>query len=493
MANNKRLSVIIGAIDKLSGPVMRINSRIEKLRAPVDRVNRSLNKLGRQSGLKKFNRDLKKSARQAKAAGRAVAGLAKIGAGIGLAGIGLASSYANAGDNIAKTSQRLGFGVEALQEYRFAADRSGIAAETFDMAVQRFGRRAGEAANGMGEARTALKALGVELKDSGGNIKGTEELLIDALNKLGKVKDPLTRNALAMKLFDSEGVKMVQMAAEGAEGISKLREEARQLGLVMSEAATKDAEAFKDKLTNLTGVMTGLKNVVGGQVLPIMASMIERFTVMAKANIPLFKEEAKKLSAILSRMGNAAMWISENFGLMNTVFTVLGAVIAGKLIIGVVALAGAFKTLGITMMTTPIGWIVAGIAAVVAGAVLLYKHWDKVKDAVVSFAKVAFKYSPFAPLIQGAAQLIKMLSGFNILDSLQSKLQGLLPKWAIDLLALGGSSKPVTAAVPNAQAQVGGSLHIKIDSEGRPRVQDIQSDNSNMGLSVDAGMMMAGP
>ncbi|MDY4279948.1 MAG: tape measure protein [[Pasteurella] mairii] len=48
----------------------------------------------------------------------------------------------------------------------------------------------------------------------------------------------------------------------------------------------------------------------------------------------------------------------------------------GKLIL---FLGSAFVKAGIMILTTPLGWIVMGIAAVIAVGVLLWKNWDKIK------------------------------------------------------------------------------------------------------------------
>jgi hypothetical protein len=45
-----------------------------------------------------------------------------------------------------QTADTIGVGVEALQELRFAAKASGVEQQTLDMALQRFTRRAAEAA-----------------------------------------------------------------------------------------------------------------------------------------------------------------------------------------------------------------------------------------------------------------------------------------------------------------------------------------------------------
>jgi hypothetical protein len=59
-------------------------------------------------------------------------------------------------------------GVEALQELRFAAKASGVEQQTLDMALQRFTRRAAEAAQGTGEAKDALAQMGIALRDQSG-------------------------------------------------------------------------------------------------------------------------------------------------------------------------------------------------------------------------------------------------------------------------------------------------------------------------------------
>ena len=46
-----------------------------------------------------------------------------------------------------------------LQELRFAAKASGIEQQTLDMALQRFTRRAAEAAQGTGEAKDAMASI----------------------------------------------------------------------------------------------------------------------------------------------------------------------------------------------------------------------------------------------------------------------------------------------------------------------------------------------
>ena len=64
-------------------------------------------------------------------------------------------------DDLAKTAQKLGTTVSTLQELQYAADISGVSANTLNMAMQRLTRRVSEASMGFGEAKGALKELGL--------------------------------------------------------------------------------------------------------------------------------------------------------------------------------------------------------------------------------------------------------------------------------------------------------------------------------------------
>ena len=75
------------------------------------------------------------------------------------------TARSRAANAIGKTADTIGVGVEALQELRFAAKASGIEQQTLDMALQRFTRRAAEAAQGTGEAKDALAQMGIALRE----------------------------------------------------------------------------------------------------------------------------------------------------------------------------------------------------------------------------------------------------------------------------------------------------------------------------------------
>jgi hypothetical protein len=224
------------------------------------------------------------------------AAIAAVGALVSIAAVralkDTVNDVAELGDSIAKTSRKLGVGAEALQELRFAAKRSGVEVNTFDMGLQRFTRRAAEAAAGTGEARQALAQLGVQLRDSNGRLKPAEELLGDVAEAFKEIPDQSERVRLAFKLFDSEGVALVNLLDQGKEGLQGLRKEFRDLGGVISEDGTRASEDYVDALTDLNVAFSGLKQEFIIGILPALTDFIKLLTDASKS-IRLFIRDIK--------------------------------------------------------------------------------------------------------------------------------------------------------------------------------------------------------
>jgi hypothetical protein len=202
--------------------------------------------------------------------GVAIAGVATVG---GLAA--LTDRSISAADAIGKTADKIGVGVgvEALQGLRFAAKASGVEQQTLDMALQRFTRRAAEAANGAGEAKNALAQMGIALRDQDGHLRRSEDLLGDVADAFAKIEDPAERVRLAFKLFDSEGVALVNLLRDGSDGLDEMRERARDLGIVLDESLVRDAERARTELDTLSQVISANLTRAALNAAPVIADL----------------------------------------------------------------------------------------------------------------------------------------------------------------------------------------------------------------------------
>ncbi len=178
-------------------------------------------------------------------------------------------------DSLAKVADKLGTTTEAMAGLRHAAEQTGVSTQTMEMAAQRLSRRVAEAAIGTGEAQQAIRQLGL----SAGELA---KLPVDQqLQQIaGAMEDVTTageRVRLAMKLFDSEGVALVNTLALGADGLKAMQEEADQLGLSVSRLEAAKIEAANNALKKAQAAVTGIGNRIAVAVAPIVQVLAERF------------------------------------------------------------------------------------------------------------------------------------------------------------------------------------------------------------------------
>ena len=212
-------------------------------------------------------------------AGRLAASAAKIGFAFATAGTAAAAaltkmSMANI-DTLAKTADKIGVTTEALGGLRHAAELTGVSTGTMDMALQRLTRRVSEAANGTGEAKDALIELGInaEILEQL-PLDKQMEVIADSMKGVEKQSDKVR---LAMKLFDSEGVAVVNTLAGGSAGLKVMAKEAETLGITIGRVDAAKIEMANDAGTRAKGVFTGLGNQLAVAFSPIIGEVATKF------------------------------------------------------------------------------------------------------------------------------------------------------------------------------------------------------------------------
>lgn len=141
------------------------------------------------------------------------------------------------------------------------------------MALQRFVRRVAEAANGTGEAKDALAQMGIALRDQSGNLRRSEDLLGDVADAFTRIEDPAERVRLAFKLFDSEGVALVNLLSDGSGALEQMRERVRSLGIVLDEHLVRDAGRARDELDTLSQVISANLTRAALEAAPVIADL----------------------------------------------------------------------------------------------------------------------------------------------------------------------------------------------------------------------------
>ncbi|MCD8139449.1 MAG: hypothetical protein LUE17_06685 [Planctomycetaceae bacterium] len=391
--------------------------------------------------------------KEAKALGRqfAIVGGLAVGA---MAAIVLPT--ASAGDAAYKTAQKVGMSTEAWTKMAYAADQSGVTAEHLQKGLNKLNSQAIKAGRGSKEAAYWFQKLGIDIKDQDGKLKSSEHLMMEAADQLAGMEDGARKTGLAVGLFGEElGPKLIPFLNAGSDGIAALGDEAKRLGKTFTDDQGKASESFNDSLARVRHAITGVRNAIGNQLIPVLEPLLNHVQAFIEANREMI---ATKVGEWLERLQAAwpdilaslkSAWsggkrlygvidsLVQRFGGWAKVLPYVGAALLAiklwPLIVSVGVLTKAVAGLGIALLTTPIGWIALAVAGLAAGFVYLWKNcegfrnfwiamWEKVKSYVgdsIKYIKQAFDKG----LIDG---LLAIFTRFNPLRLITEAFMGVL-------------------------------------------------------------------
>ena len=236
--------------------------------------------------------------------------------------VAVAKSTANYGDELFKTSQKVGIGVEALAGLQYAAKLADLDNQQLAQGLKFLSTNMVEASQRAGDGEALFRALGVSAVDATGRLRPTEQVLLDVAEAFAAHADGAAKTETAVKLFGKAGMEMVPFLNAGKTGIIELMNEARRLGLVMSEENAQAAEKFNDELTRLQEALNGLKLSVGTALIPAMTSGTEALVGMIE-KMRLLNDETTNVGQNLKNWSDAFGQTRMGQGMMDT-FTALG-------------------------------------------------------------------------------------------------------------------------------------------------------------------------
>mgnify|MGYP002620951996 CR=1 FL=1 len=203
--------------------------------------------------LKRTEKPLERQRKAFDKLGKAIKSLAAIWAGSKIVNEikGLVTVVTDADDRIGKLSNRLGVAVRDLSAFTTGARLAGIGTTAAATGLQRFLRRTAQfRTTGKGEAADTVTRLGGAFESL---VRQNAPVLeqLEALSKgISGVSDEGERLRLLFTLFDTEGVDLVRILNQGADGFRRVIEEGRMFGEVTAGQA-KAAEEFNTSILKL--------------------------------------------------------------------------------------------------------------------------------------------------------------------------------------------------------------------------------------------------
>lgn len=324
-------------------------------------------------GLKEFNQIL----------GEAAKGMAAVvGAGVAAAGAlgAVAVATANAGDQAAKGAQRTGTTVEEYQRLSFAAEKAGVSQQQLEASLKLANTAMQKAAQNGDDYITTTNGVQIAIKNADGSLKNQTELMEETAEAVQNAESATEKLAIATSIYGQEvGARMVPLLDLGAEGMARLGDEAEALGIVMSEESAKQAETFLDSLTDLKAIATGLRNIIGEALIPVLLDVASTIRDWFLANSDLIRQGLERWARVVAEAVDAlANGVVALIGLFDE-FRVVGAATFAALLAGAVVLVGVLTASGIIPLWAAFAIVIAQVVAIWTALGLI------VEDVVVYF------------------------------------------------------------------------------------------------------------
>jgi lambda family phage tail tape measure protein len=154
---------------------------------------------------------------------------------------------------IGETASTLGVTTKQLQEYRFAAQQSGVAQEQLEGGLTRLAVSMGKAEVGSQAQIKAFNAIGISVDQLKG--KNTGDIFGKIADGLKNVTDRSQRAAIEVALFGKAGAQLDSLLSGGTARLNALGQAAQQLGVVLSDEQIQNAEVTAHKLEALKTVL----------------------------------------------------------------------------------------------------------------------------------------------------------------------------------------------------------------------------------------------
>ena len=195
-------------------------------------------------------------------------------AAVSAAFVTLAKKSFDSMDAIQKTADRIGMNAELLQALQFGAVESGTEIEKLRLGMEKFTKQLGDAALGTGTAKVILEKYGISLKNSRGELRGTEEVLMDVVDILGQTESSFEKNSVLFALFGRTGAQLNALLGQGLPVLNEVIERYDRLGLAISKTTLDGVAVFNDKMAEFISIGVAVRDQFFGALAPLFTGMI---------------------------------------------------------------------------------------------------------------------------------------------------------------------------------------------------------------------------
>jgi hypothetical protein len=359
---------------------------------------------------------------------------------------GMVTKSAKSADELLRLADVTGMSTTEIQKMSYAAQQLGTDFETIEGAQTKLTRQIAEADSGNTDAIKNFEALGIAIYDNNGELKDAPTLFNETLDALGKIEDPIKRDALAMDMMGKSARDLNPLIKAGSDEINRLKQEAVDVGAVMSEETVAKLGEFNDKVDAMKMRISASAGEMSANFLPLIEKLA---TFLDEKLLPALEWLVKKFTDL-----------DPNIQIIIIAIGILLAILPPLIMfLGLMALS-------ITAISWPVLAVVAGIVLLIFWIGMLWMNWDKVQKFFTdTWENLKTKLSAFGDFFAKVWDGVK--DGFKyVMDWIIDKFEGYVNLWikGLNLLIKGANLIPGVDIKTISEVDFNGNLQGAVGS-----------------------------
>ncbi len=211
-------------------------------------------------------------------------------------GLEFAESLIKLGNEMIHLSEKTGISAQTLSNLATVAERNGVEISQLEQELKKFSLTTAQADAGNVKAAQGFSALGISLRDSNGQFKTTDALLLEVAKRFAENEDGPKKVAAAVALMGRAG-------ADAIPFLNKLGEDVHQTGVIMSKEFLEAAHGFEQRMIDMKVSAENFGTSILEKTLPAINTLIDKAKEFATSNAGRFAINGLKFNPATAGIG----------------------------------------------------------------------------------------------------------------------------------------------------------------------------------------------
>jgi hypothetical protein len=274
------------------------------------------------------------------------------------------NGVANAFDDIQDVAERTNTAADAVARLGYVAELTDSTMQAASASLEGVGQAAGLAMLGVGRAKVIFEKIGVSVADQNGKLKDTSVLMAD-IGQAIKGMEKGQQLAILGKLgIDPTMIKALTTDISGLQ--AEFDSLYKNAGINVNDAAAKSSD-FVDTMKRMKMTLDTVRKAVGIKFMDRVGKGLESFRKFIVENMPRIIQTITPVVDVVLRLADVFLKVASRIGqALGRAFDLLGKLsdATGGWSTKIIAAAAAWKFLNLSFLATPLGQILALVAAV---------------------------------------------------------------------------------------------------------------------------------